>query len=782
MFSSLAWFLVRRHLWLFGIALATLLVSIPIAGRLDLNWSVEGMFPADDPVVKSYRQLQERFGANDICLAVYHDPELWESSGEGLDRLEVVTKQIAGIEGVQSAISLSELRAILQKVRGPMGLFRASEVSPLLDPDDALAQSLASVFEGYTHNRNSNYVAIVCLLSKVAGEQKVGPSNHEATLARLRTQMQNLPAPAGEGVVAGEPVLVSEGFRMVQRDGVRLGFTCSIIVSLVLLLCFRSLRWTLIPLAVVHWSLLLTKAALVGLAMDLTMISSTLTSIVTVIGVATSIHLLLSFQAARRSGMDRPEAMQETLAKLLQPIMWACVTDAVGFCALMFADVGPVRDFGLMMAVGSIAVFFAIVFVVPALALFGKLDTDPSTPKVDLYLRLLLRKLLATCLRHRGISLVALLLLFAISLYGSLLVQVETDFTKNFHSESSLMQGYDLIEEELGGAGVWDIMVPAPEVIGNEYLAAIGGLQKELRAIEVESEIGPVRLTKVLSVVDAIEALDSDTMAALIPKPMRLQLMQATMSDFTSAMITGQADQSGYRWLRIMLRSQERIPASEKAALVSEVEAVLQSTTKSADWQSVIVQQRESQAENPIANGQIPASQIAGYHVMLGRLVRNVLDDQWRCFLIATAGVLVCMCLAVRSLPLAIATLVPNALPILLVLGFYGWTGWKANMGVALIAAVSLGLSIDSSIHYLTHYQRKKREGANAKKAMRSAQENVGLAAVLATVALIAGFASLCISEFAPTVVFGGLAAFTMLGGLLGNLVILPLLIAPRKK
>jgi predicted RND superfamily exporter protein len=103
------------------------------------------------------------------------------------------------------------------------------------------------------------------------------------------------------------------------------------------------------------------------------------------------------------------------------------------------------------------------------------------------------------------------------------------------------------------------------------------------------------------------------------------------------------------------------------------------------------------------------------------------------------------------------------------------------NMGAAMIAAVSMGLSIDSSIHYLLHMRRQIDGGLSEMEAMRGAQEDVGLALVLATAALIAGFLSLSTSQFVPTIVFGVLVSLTMLGGLLGNLIVLPLLIAPRR-
>ncbi|MCA9183298.1 MAG: MMPL family transporter, partial [Planctomycetales bacterium] len=579
----------------------------------------------------------------------------------------------------------------------------------------------------------------------------------------------DLPSPASDGFITGEPVLVSEGFRMVNRDGWRLGVVSSILVSLVLLVCFRSLRWTLIPLVVVHWSLITTRAVLVLLGLDLTMISSTLTAIVTVIGVATTIHLLLKFQQGRRRGSTRAEALEDSFSQLIAPITWACVTDAVGFLSLTSAAVGPIRDFGLMMAVGSMMVLVAIVLLVPGLALLGRWDTDPHTPQLDLLVRLWLRRLLEFCLARRRLGLFILFGLTLFGVVGSLLMHVETDYTKNFSSNSPLVLGYEVIERELGGGGVWDIMLPVPAVLGDEYFAQVVELERILRDLRVADDGRTLSLSKVLSFADAELASRQGPFLAALPFSARLQGMRAAMPDFSRILLTETPDLHGKQWLRIMLRSHERVGAQAKSDLVEAVQTSVSEFTSRPAWRALF-------ASTP------PPAEVAGYHVMLGKLVASILSDQWKCFLLATLGILIVMTLATRSLKLALIAIVPNALPVLLVLGTMGWLGLPINMGAAMIAAVSLGLSVDSSIHYLLHYRRALVGQPRPLKALVSAQENVGLAVLLSTAALVAGFISLATSEFIPTVVFGTLASLTMLGGLLGNLVVLPLLIAPNQQ
>jgi predicted RND superfamily exporter protein len=106
-----------------------------------------------------------------------------------------------------------------------------------------------------------------------------------------------------------------------------------------------------------------------------------------------------------------------------------------------------------------------------------------------------------------------------------------------------------------------------------------------------------------------------------------------------------------------------------------------------------------------------------------------------------------------------------------------GLVGVRVNMGAAMIAAVSLGLSVDGSIHYVMSYQRERRGGASVAGALQAVHTTVGRAAVFATLALVIGFATLCYSDFVPTIYFGALVSLSMIGGLAGNLLVLPLLI-----
>jgi predicted RND superfamily exporter protein len=305
---------------------------------------------------------------------------------------------------------------------------------------------------------------------------------------------------------------------------------------------------------------------------------------------------------------------------------------------------------------------------------------------------------------------------------------------------------------------VWDVIVPAPPTLTDEFLDRVRALEDELRAIEtIDPQSGETvpALTKVLSLADADAAAKAATGIPLAE--LRAQAMQAVMPTFAAALRNTTPAADGRYYLRIMLRARERQPAEQKQQLIAEVE-------------------RLALAAFPAANG-APGAEVTGFFVLLTNLIDSLIADQWRTFGIAAGGIFIMLIVALRSFKLALIALVPNALPIFVTLGIIGWLGLKMNMGAAMIAAVSMGLSVDSSIHYLLSYQRARSAGQPVMDALHAAQQGVGRALVFSTLALIAGFSVLATSAFVPIIYFGVLVSFAMLGGLLGNLLVLPLLI-----
>ena len=164
--------------------------------------------------------------------------------------------------------------------------------------------------------------------------------------------------------------------------------------------------------------------------------------------------------------------------------------------------------------------------------------------------------------------------------------------------------------------------------------------------------------------------------------------------------------------------------------------------------------------------------------MLLANLISSLLEDQLVSFSLAALGVAVSMGCAFRNPGLGLIAIIPNVLPILFVIGCMGWIGIPINIGTAMIASVSMGLTVDSTIHYFISYRRSRNEGRSHQEAVEFAHAHVGLALALANIALVIGFTVLSLSNFIPLVYFGVLVSVAMLGGLLGNLILLPVLLS----
>jgi predicted RND superfamily exporter protein len=263
-------------------------------------------------------------------------------------------------------------------------------------------------------------------------------------------------------------------------------------------------------------------------------------------------------------------------------------------------------------------------------------------------------------------------------------------------------------------------------------------------------------LTKVLSIVDGFDTVPPRPTNNLMVR-LKLRRLQQDLPEIAALLYAEDPEQPGKYFARIMLRANERQSAEQKQQLIADVTEI-------------------SRKMFP-GNESIAQAEVTGFFVLLTNLIDSMLRDQWTTFGIATVAIGLMMLVAFRSPVLAVVGLVPNILPILVLTGTMGWLGLKINMGAAMIAAVSMGLSVDAGIHYLTMFRRLRVEGKSVPDALYAVHQSVGRAVVFSTLALVIGFGSLCLSDFVPTIYFGVLVSLSFVGALLGNLVILPVLL-----
>ncbi|MFM7165821.1 MAG: efflux RND transporter permease subunit [Planctomycetaceae bacterium] len=727
--------------WLFLAGMLLLAVALPLASRLTFDQTIESFFAPQHPDIRLLKRTREVFGGDEFVVVAWRQEGLLTDEG-GDDPVEVTAAAARVIRGLADRLS------VLPGVDGG----RTKDLQRLLaqSPKNRnTRRAMLKLFEGLLVSSDRLTTAIVLQLESSARSQVT----RQQSIQEIRAVAQAiLPGCA----VAGEPVQIQEMFDLVERDGNLLYAASLLVLSGMLLWIFRGLRWVVASLLVVLGAVAATRAILVVAGAQLSMVSSMLNSLVTVIAISTTTHITVHYRELRvQAGLSAMQSLRQTFTELALPVFWTVVTVSAGFAALLVSDIVPVRSFAIMMTLGTLLVPVLILMILPAAFASGMAVPIPGRVGLEDRLDRWLGRMARAIDRHPlGTSLVCVLLTL-VTLPGLLVLQVETDFSRNFRDSSPMIKALRFVESELGPAGTWDVSFNVPEPLTVGFLDRIDELSGRLRALRERG----LRVD-VLSLSDALS----------IPPRLgttlrRLELIQKRQADLVESFYN-----RGERRMRIVLRSPEQQATREKLAQIAAVREVV------GRFFGDLERERAAQFTEASGGGAVWRAEAAagGLFVVMARIIDSLLADQLRSFLWASAGTVLCTAIAFRSLRIGLISLVPNVFPIGIVTGTLGHLHVPVNIGTAMIASVAMGFTC--SVYYIDVFQRSL-PLLGVTGSLQRAQAGVGKAVVLAHMALVAGFLVLTLSEFIPLVYFGGLLSLSMLGGLVSDLVMLPLLL-----
>ena len=724
--ALLAGFLVRYRIGLFVGAVAISAFAFVEASKLTLEQSIESLYALDDPHLLDYRQSKSLFGGDEFVIVVYEDPELL--TYDGLARVRSFADDLSQVPGVQSK-STQNLAEILAPANIPW------LVRPLFQlRRDELVELVRGILIGADRQTTG-------IVLRLAPEDKTSTSRDE-TIRAVRKLAAAHDPPA---YVVGEPVLVHDMFEYVDQDGQRLFYASLLLLGLVIFALFRSFRWVVLSIVLVAATVAWTKAILVLCNMRLSMVSSMLNSLVTIVGIATVMRVMVYYREQRAS-CNPLEAFHKTIAELSPAIFWTTVTAAAGFVSLLSSDITPVRSFGTMMTLGTMLVLLTGGTLLPAGVLYKPERADIPTGTTEQKLVGVLGGLTTWVERWSGWVIGAVVVLSVASVFGLFRLRLDTDFTRNFRSSSPIVHALDFVETRLGGAGTWEVNFPAPHELTPEYLNKVRSLANRLRELTAPKPGEPApALTKVVAITDLLDLVpgSADDAEGIRRK---LELIRVFEPEFEPSLYNAEGGR-----MRLVLRAKQREPSEVQLDLI--------------------------ETAGRLGRAEFPEARTTGLYVLLTFLIESLLRDQIISFGLCVVLVVIIMVLAYHNLRIALVSLVPNVFPILLVVGAMGWLGVPVNVGTAMIAAVSMGLTIDASIFYLYGYRKMRSAGRPLAEALRETHQGFGRALVFGTLALVVGFSVLAMSRFIPLVYFGVLVSLAMLGGLIGNLMLLPLLL-----
>ena len=708
--------------------------ALPVSQKLQFDQTIESFFPRQHPDIVQLQQTRSDFGGDEFVIVAWHEPQLLQKHPEaGYDELTPAAAQ-----------NIATLSAKLSSLPGVDGK-RTRDLHKLLNSalrNKNSRAAMLNIFQGLLIGPDKHTTAVIL--------QLLPPSNSGVSRAHAIQQIRVTAQNSGlNPFVAGEPVQVQEMFDLVERDGNNLYIASLAVLALMLLVIFRNPRWVAAPILIVVGSVLCTRAALVLAGAQLSMVSSMLNSMVTIIAIGTSTHIIVHYRELRSNSTLSPhEATTLTLKQLWHPTLWTVLTIAVGFAALLVSQIVPVRSFAIMMSTGTIMTLLLTLLVMPAALALGKQVPIPGRIALEDKLDNALAHVASTIDQRPKIATLASLLILALTTPGLLIMQVETDFSRNFKDSSPVLKALRFVESSLGPAGTWDVSFNVPNPLSSDFLDHVDQLTSILR--QLNSHDTP------LEVVSLSDALNIPPRLGTPLK--RLDLIRRRQPDLVNSFYNPRNHR-----MRIVLRSPEQQNTDRK---LQQIELVRTLVAKH-------FRQIETELQPPSNTWQAREA-ASGLFVVMARIIDSLLADQFRSFLCASIGTVLATAAAFRSLRIGLISLVPNVFPIAVVTGLLGILNVPVNIGTAMIASVSMGFTC--SIHYIAVFQSAL-PTAGLSNALLQAQAGVGKAVVLAHIALVAGFMVLTASEFIPLVYFGALLSLSMVGGLVSDLIMLPLLL-----
>ena len=806
---------VEKPLW------ALIFVVLVVAGfsyhipKFKLDASAESLVLENDNALEYYRKISKVYGSDDFLVITY-SPFKDLMSDEVLADIKALSSELLKLDRIHSIDNILNV-PLLNSPRVEIGKL-ATDIRTLetLGVDRELARkefrespiykNLLMSSDGKTtiirvnFKRDQKYFDLLNKRNELRAKIKTKDftSNDEVLFNKAQEEFRNYHASVldkedkviqavryimdrhrdnAEMFLGGVPMITTDMIGFIEHDLKTFGLGVIIFIILMLSLFFKKLRWVVLPVG----CCLITTAVVVGFLglMDwrVTVISSNFISILLIITISLIIHLIVRYQDLNQSkpGQDQKQLVRQTVGFMVLPCFYTSITTIVAFCSLLVSGIRPVIDFGWTMTIGiSLAfvlnfTFFpaALVLLSPEISRSGKDKTRIFTLAVAAFIK-----------RHQKIILCGSFLLAVVSMIGISKLEVENRFIDHFKSNTEIYKGMQVIDRKLGGTTPLNIVMN-PDQKYFDYLKEVEQNKEEDfddpfadegDSAEMNFWFNSNMLDRVEKIHDYLESLPEvgkvQSISTLVkvftqldkgrkPDDYDLALIRKLMPENVKDSLVNPYLSEDANQIHINMRLIESNPNLRRSDLIEKIRKHLVEELKFAP----------------------ETIQFTGMVVLYNNMLQSLYRSQILTIGVVVFAIMVMFMILFRSFSLALIGIIPNLLAAGTVLSLMGWLGIPLDMMTITIAAITVGIAVDNTIHYIHRFQKEFKVDQNYLMTMDRCHGSIGKAMYYTSVTITLGFSILALSEFMPTIYFGLLTGAAMVIALLGALALLPLLI-----
>ena len=813
----------RPKVLLFFVVAVVAILSIKIP-QLQIDASGDSLVLQGDKSLEVYRQMRKTYGSSDFVLVTYrpHD-DLY--ADKTLKNIADLQKELEAVDGVESVVSFLDVpllyspKVTLANFSDGVHYLRDANT----DRDLARQEFLSSpVYKQLLTSQSESTTALQVNITSSDDLRQVRFQRDELRLLKSRTPEQRrllraLEAEYEKGALArnvleaqlvssvrevleryrddadiflgGMPMIVSDMLDYVRSDLRVFGSAILVFFVISLSIIFRKKRWVFLPL----FTCFLTCAAMLGgiawSGMKMTVISANFVALLLIITLSITIHLVVRFIEYEKAHptMAQFDLVIHTMRSMIKPCTYTTLTTMVAFLSLVVSGIKPVIDFGWMMTIAVALALTIGFFVLPAgLLLMPRARYEADSPVTSGFTHGL-----AKFTENNGVKVMVFsVLLFLFSVAGIAQLKVENRFIDYFHEDTEIYQGMLEIDTELGGTLSMDIVInhedktaaiePGFTAAENievqeadddffedeesddfESLAGEAYVQSywftrtgmlELKKIEAYLQ-GKPAVGKILSLATLYDVIQDvagnnidDIQLAILKENISTEIDDALVKPYLSADGTQ---------TRISLRIKETDASLSRDQMVKDVRQFLQKDMAYSTQNA----------------------QVTGMIVLYNNMLQSLFSSQITTLAAVFVAIMVMFALLFRSFTVSMIAITPNILAALLILGGMGWAGIPLDIMTITIAAITVGIGVDDTIHYIHRFQRELAIDGDYVQTMYRCHASIGRAMYYTSITIIVGFSILSLSNFTPSMYFGVLTSLAMFAALVGALILLPQLL-----
>ena len=776
----------------------------------ELDASADTLILDDDEDLKIFRDTKEKYKSSDFMILTITDKHQDTFSPETLSFINTLTQEITEVDYVESVTSITNIPLVTSSQKPLTELI--NDVPNILSEDinkrlareeilsspiykdliissDARTSAMQIVirknqnlldalnkrdmlYQKYASNPKyeDEYIESKAAYDSIAKGEK---GNIGTLIKELRVIQDKYSSERYEIRLGGIPMITDDMITFIRNDLVNFGIGVLAFILVTLVIIFRKVIWVITPIINCIYAVIFMIGLLGYLDWKVTVISSNFISLMLILTLSMNIHIIVRYrQIYSSSENSKFNSISETMKKMIWPCLYTALTTIVAFASLVFSDIKPVIDFGYMMVIGLTALFITSFTLLPCVIII--LSNDKNSIIHDSQTSSFITDTLSNVARNHGkIIYTATVFISIITIYGLFQLKVENSFINYFRSDTEIHKGMKLIDNELGGTTPMDVILKfdnAQNSIDDDFDDLLGGEEE----IESSNWFTTEKINKIKYVHDYLDnnqyigkvlSLASSIRVAEIVNDNK-ELNSLEMSLLYKKLPDEVKDIAVNPYLSIEnneARINVRILDSDKDLRRSELINSIKS---------------DLAADPYLESDDIT---VTGILILYNNMLQSLFDSQIKSLGFVMLIIALMFLLLFRSFKLMIIGIVPNLLSALLVLGIMGIMNLPLDMMTITIAAITVGIAVDNSIHYIYRFREEYYTHQDYFKTVSVCHSSIGRAIFFTGITVIFGFSILILSNFIPTIIFGTLTGLAMFVALISVLTLLPRLLISLK-